>query len=389
MATTSIQHQTSKAAPPTAKATGGHGAPVQAKAAVGEAAPGSKSPNDKVSLSKSVLKDSHGIPLPASHTVKVERWGKGNNDKACLEGILRSGGYSQKELYEKGADGKSLLTKIAAQNGLKDPNLVQPGQAISFVPKEEKEIYDARTTTFRRDQSLKQLAKGPVQTAQGSVTPKEGFKALADASLDRLSSAYERLPEAGRKGVEEQLTVAASDWSKKPGNQARFERASAEDKQALQRMWLAQGAGQYARAAGAQGNRSDLLHLADGSRQYLEARNDLLGQAKAPASECQVPVQAKAQGEKAQGAVPQAPLAKLIYQNGAAARQIGAAVTGTGTWLQDRVNGGVAAGARGAGAASSQVIPVSVRVVAPELTGAAAQGILPGTVIKGLLPAAL
>lgn len=84
-------------------------------------------PSDKVNLSTN--------PSEGLANVTVDGWKKGKND--CLEHILLNQGYSMNEIYGKGSDGKSLLQNIAAQNGLKDPNLLRPGQKLNIPKKGE------------------------------------------------------------------------------------------------------------------------------------------------------------------------------------------------------------------------------------------------------------
>ena len=82
---------------------------------------------DKVNLSTNATQ--------GSSNVKVDSWKKGKND--CLEHILLNQGYSMNEIYGKGPDGKSMLQSVASQNGLKDPNLLRPGQTLNIPKKGE------------------------------------------------------------------------------------------------------------------------------------------------------------------------------------------------------------------------------------------------------------
>lgn len=66
----------------------------------------------------------------ASTQVTVEPWGKGKN--SSVEGILRNQGYSLKEIYTKDANGQTLIDRVASSNGLKNPNLIQPGQELNI-----------------------------------------------------------------------------------------------------------------------------------------------------------------------------------------------------------------------------------------------------------------
>jgi hypothetical protein len=82
---------------------------------------------DKVNLSTNANE--------GTSSVTVDGWKKGKND--CLEHILINQGYSMNEIYGKGTDGKSMLQNIAAQNGLKDPNVLRPGQKLNIPKKGE------------------------------------------------------------------------------------------------------------------------------------------------------------------------------------------------------------------------------------------------------------
>lgn len=64
--------------------------------------------------------------------VTVDRWRKGPNDS--IEHILRNQGYSSNDIYKKDKNGQSLIQRVAAANGLKDPNLIRPGQKGLMVP---------------------------------------------------------------------------------------------------------------------------------------------------------------------------------------------------------------------------------------------------------------
>lgn len=86
----------------------------------------SAAPSDKVQVSAQANQ--------GTTTVKTDAWKKGKND--CLEHILLNQGYTMGEIYGKGKDGKkSLLQDIADQNGLKNPNLLRPGQELKIPPK--------------------------------------------------------------------------------------------------------------------------------------------------------------------------------------------------------------------------------------------------------------
>jgi hypothetical protein len=83
--------------------------------------------------------------------VSVDPWKKGKNDS--LEGILRNQGYSLKDIYTKDAQGKTMIDQVAAQNGLKNPNLIQPGQKLQVPHKEGSESLSTRDLKNGEQQS--------------------------------------------------------------------------------------------------------------------------------------------------------------------------------------------------------------------------------------------
>jgi LysM repeat protein len=92
-------------------------------------------PSDSVTLSKGAQQTGSSSSVgQQSSSVVVDKWGTGKND--CLESILKNQGYSTEEIYQKGADGKSLLDKVAAINKLRNPNLIHAGQELTIPSKE-------------------------------------------------------------------------------------------------------------------------------------------------------------------------------------------------------------------------------------------------------------
>lgn len=144
-------------------------------------------------------------------------------------------------------------------------------QDTSALSPQAQAVADAQAMTARRDTSLTNLAKGPVVVNGQEISQKDGYRAVSDASWDRFQGAYSNLPDGAKSGIAEQMTVVQLDWIKEHGA-ARFNQASPEVQKELTWSWQAQAAGNYGRSAGAQGSPADLTHLADGARQYLEAR---------------------------------------------------------------------------------------------------------------------
>lgn len=164
----------------------------------------------------------------------------------------------------------------AAMRGLAAQRQMQaecsiPAQDTAALSPQAQALSEAQATTTRRDSSLEKLARGPVVVNGQEVSQRDGYRAISDASWDRFQGAFNNLPDAAKVGIQDQLVVVRSEYVKKHGADS-FLKASPEMRQELTWSWQAQAAGNYGQSAGAQGNPADLTHLADGARQYLEAR---------------------------------------------------------------------------------------------------------------------
>lgn len=84
--------------------------------------------NDVVQLTKAAANPSSSD----GNTVKVQ-----SGDS--LSQLLLDRGYSLKEMLEKDEQGKTLIDRVAAENKLRNPNLIYPGQELSLPSKEVQE----------------------------------------------------------------------------------------------------------------------------------------------------------------------------------------------------------------------------------------------------------
>ncbi len=127
-------------------------------------------------------------------SVKTDSWKKGKND--CLEHILVNQGYSMKEIYGKGADGKTLMQSIAAQNGLKDPNLLRPGQELKIPKKGEA----ASTEGLKKGETATAKAEaGERSTTLTAERTDDGKKTMTTA-VNNGGASLEVRSEVGDKG---------------------------------------------------------------------------------------------------------------------------------------------------------------------------------------------
>ncbi|MFN8608530.1 MAG: hypothetical protein U0931_13415 [Vulcanimicrobiota bacterium] len=165
------------------------------------------------------------------------------------------------------------------------------GDSVQFSP-ELARVTDAEATTGRRDRSLALLGQskiGPIILNGSPIERVDGYKAISDASWDRVQSAYNGLPDSAKASIHDQLAVVKGDWIKSKETEKEpnagidsYNELSPGFQQEYEWMWMAQAAGNYARSSGAQGSPSDLVNLADGSRQYLQARMGYLEQGGKP-----------------------------------------------------------------------------------------------------------
>lgn len=145
---------------------------------VSSAAPAAK---DGVALSSETGKSEKANPYAGvsenSSSVTVDGWKKGKNDS--VEGILRNQGYSLKDIYTKDKDGKTLIDRVAETNGLKNPNVIHPGQNLQVPTREKSESL-----------SSKDLKAGEEQTSQ--VNNKEAG-VTTDSKMSRDGDGNNRL----------------------------------------------------------------------------------------------------------------------------------------------------------------------------------------------------
>lgn len=127
----------------TSERTSSHGTSTAPSAAANRASGGSTTSHARHSEPGDGYTPQHNADEPAapkgkgsddkSAQVTVDGWKKGRND--CLERVLQNQGYSLKEIYAKGADGKTLMQSIAAQNGLSDPNKIADASKLNIPRK--------------------------------------------------------------------------------------------------------------------------------------------------------------------------------------------------------------------------------------------------------------
>ena len=150
---------------------------------------GVKAPADKTTVSKAGdLKDdprakkvTEGLgDAYGASAVKADTWKKGPND--TIEGMLKGKGYSLKDIYTKGPNGKNMVDRVMSANHIKDARKMKDGMEVVIPDMGKKgggtatsglkpgEKTEAKTVGDHKIQSEK-LADG---TNQSSVDTKNG-----------------------------------------------------------------------------------------------------------------------------------------------------------------------------------------------------------------------
>lgn len=88
---------------------------------------------DTVNLSCDTANHNDGAQQPGCVTVK-------SGDS--LSQLLMQRGYSLKEMYQKDEQGKTLIDRVSDSNGLRNPNLIFPGQELNLPGKDQLEEMD-------------------------------------------------------------------------------------------------------------------------------------------------------------------------------------------------------------------------------------------------------
>lgn len=162
-----------------------------------------------------------------SAKVAVEPWASGKNNS--LDAILKSQGYSSKEIYAKDANGKSLLDRVAATNNLKNANLVKVGQELTVPTKTQvksagsvktaddyfhasERNFDTLEKTFHELNADEKKAIGKqsfyyLAMQSGQYKGKDG-KVL---SADQIKARFDKMKPAERKKAEAAVRQYAQD----------------------------------------------------------------------------------------------------------------------------------------------------------------------------------
>ncbi len=123
----------------------------------------------------------------ATARVTIDAWGKGPNDS--VERVLVNQGYSLREIHSKDRDGKSMLDRVAADNGLQSPDSVRAGREL-VVPS-------------KRQDRGEQDQRGQGQPRQEPVEPRQDPKPEAPRVEEPKPPVPEPRPEVPAPRVEE------------------------------------------------------------------------------------------------------------------------------------------------------------------------------------------
>ncbi|MCA9790365.1 MAG: LysM peptidoglycan-binding domain-containing protein [Candidatus Eremiobacteraeota bacterium] len=151
---------------------------------------------------------------PKTIEVVVDAWGKGKN--SSLSGILLNQGYPREALTERDSDGHSLLERVAAQNGLRNPDLIHPGQKLKIpiraeaTPEPEPPAASTRVT-------VDPWGKGPNSSLEGILKGQGYTPAEIYSKDDRGQTMIDRV--AAANGLTRPDRIRAGQQIEVPGRQ--------------------------------------------------------------------------------------------------------------------------------------------------------------------------
>lgn len=178
-------------APTSGEAAGASATDKAGKSA--EAAP-AKAAKDGVALSSESGDAAKTNPYEGvsenSSSVTVDGWKKGKNDS--VEGILRNQGYSLKDIYNKDKDGKTLIDRVAETNGLKNPNVIHPGQSLQVPTREKSESLSSKDLKPGEEQSSQVGNKEAGVTADSTMSKDDKGNNKLDVGISNKEN-----PDAG------------------------------------------------------------------------------------------------------------------------------------------------------------------------------------------------
>lgn len=122
-----------------------------------------------------------------------------------LEGMLRNQGFELGDIYAKGADGQTMIDRVAAENNLRDPNLISPDQELVLPSRHEPAITDPNLNVDELNG----------KTVEQNVTASgEGARAEAGVEAAKIiDSNISQEVSAEGNGAEASATVKAGEIS--------------------------------------------------------------------------------------------------------------------------------------------------------------------------------
>lgn len=196
---------------------------------------------------------------------------------------LASGNHQEEAMIAGGIPGGGPSVSAAAPKPEPQPQPVS--QAMQ----------DAQVETAQNEKILAKLEAGALEVGGKVIPQKDGYEAVRNNAQDRLFSAYEQLPDIAQQAIHRNIESVKQEFHEDPTNTSRYNRATPEEKAAIEANWFAQGASILAAnpgySLGAVGgdpkmklDEANLKHLGDGARHYViaDAAFNKLAAAEAP-----------------------------------------------------------------------------------------------------------
>ncbi|MGE0495458.1 MAG: LysM peptidoglycan-binding domain-containing protein [Vulcanimicrobiota bacterium] len=163
---------------------------------------------DVVSLSRPPEGD------PKTIEVVVDAWGKGKN--SSLSGILLNQGYPREALTARDAEGHTMLERVAAQNGLRNPDLIHPGQRLKIPIRAEASSEPEHSASSTRV-TVDPWGKGPNSSLEGILKGQGYSPAEIYARDDQGKTMIDRV--AAANGLTRPDRIRAGQQIEVPGRQ--------------------------------------------------------------------------------------------------------------------------------------------------------------------------
>lgn len=136
-----------------------------------------------------------------------------------LEGMLRNQGFELSDIYAKGEDGKTMLERVAAENNLRDPNLITPEQELVLPSRHEPPITDPEVkvdelngkTVEQNVSASGDGARAEASVEAGKITDSDISQTVTAEGNEAEASAKVKAGEISGSQIEQNVTAVGNE----------------------------------------------------------------------------------------------------------------------------------------------------------------------------------